>query len=321
MAPALVLLCVFVIVPVGYAIYIAFTNTRLTGREAIDRQWVGLANFRRLIDSGDLQNSARLTLIFVVGSALIGQNLLGLCLALLMARRRWAVRVAVSSVVLACYVFPEIVPGFMWSSFLSPHGALNSLLGVVHLPATQILIDHPMLGVILADIWRATAFSMLVYSAALADIDSALLEAARVDGASYLRTLWHIQLPLLRRTAFTNLMLITLPTLSVFTMTRVDRRWPRPPQRDPADADVQHCVQASGPGVRDGDLSHHPRHRRAALADLRARPAPGTTMTGATRSPVGPIAANLALTAIALAFIGPMLWMLRRRSTRRRSLN
>ena len=218
MAPALVLLCVFVIVPVGYAIYIAFTNTRLTGREAIDPQWVGLANFRRLIDSGDLQNSARLTLIFVVGSALIGQNLLGLCLALLMARRRWAVRVAVSSVVLACYVFPEIVPGFMWSSFLSPHGALNSLLGLVHLPATQILIDQPMLGVILADIWRATAFSMLVYSAALADIDGELLEAARVDGASYLRTLWHIQLPLLRRTAFTNLMLITLPTLSVFTM-------------------------------------------------------------------------------------------------------
>jgi multiple sugar transport system permease protein len=59
---------------------------------------------------------------------------------------------------------------------------------------------------------------MLVYTAALANIDNELLEAASVDGASYGRTLWHIQLPLLRRTAFTNLMVITLPTLSVFTM-------------------------------------------------------------------------------------------------------
>ena len=218
MAPALVLLAVFVLVPVGFAIYLAFTNTRLTGREAVDPQWIGFDNFRRLLDSGDLGNSARLTLVFVVGSALIGQNFLGLGLALLMARRSWPVRTAVSAVVLAAYVFPEIVPGFMWSSFLSEDGALNSLLRLVHLPSTRILIDQPMLGVILADIWRATAFSMLVYTAALGEIDRELLDAARVDGASYVRTLWHIQLPLLRRTAFTNLMLITLPTLSVFTM-------------------------------------------------------------------------------------------------------
>jgi multiple sugar transport system permease protein len=218
MAPAIVLLAAFVVVPVGFALYISFTNTRLTGREAVDPQWIGLDNFRRLIDSGDLANSAKLTVIFVIGSALIGQNLLGLALALLMARRRWPVRIAVSGIVLAAYVFPEIVPGFMWSSFLSEDGALNALLRLLGLPTTQILVDQPMIGVIAADIWRATAFSMLVYTAALANIDNELLEAASVDGASYGRTLWHIQLPLLRRTAFTNLMVITLPTLSVFTM-------------------------------------------------------------------------------------------------------
>ena len=75
MAPAVALLTVFVLVPVGYAVYIAFTNTRLTGREALHPEWVGLDNFRRLIDSGDLANSARLTLIFVVGSALIGSSI------------------------------------------------------------------------------------------------------------------------------------------------------------------------------------------------------------------------------------------------------
>lgn len=218
MAPAVVLLAVFVVVPIVYAIYISFTNTRLTGIEARNPSWIGLDNFRRLLDSGDLTNSVVLTLIFVLCSALIGQNLLGLGLALMLERRNKVLRSLVVVAVLSAYVLPEIVPGFMWTSFLAPDGAANQFLNLVRLPDQQILIDNPMVAVIIADIWRATAFSMLIYTAALGDIDRELLDAARVDGASYGRTLWHVKLPLLRHTVFTTLMLITLPTLSVFTM-------------------------------------------------------------------------------------------------------
>ena len=221
MAPAMALLGVFVLVPIGYALYLSFTNTRLTGAEAANPQWIGLDNYRRLFESADLPNSLVLTLVFVVFSALVGQNLLGLAIALLMQRRSRVMRIAVGVTVLAAYVFPEIVPGFMWTSFLSSEGLLNVILGFFGLPEQQILIDQPMVGVILADIWRATAFSMLVYSAALGDIPEDLYDAAKVDGASYTFTLLHVTLPLLRRTAFTNLMLITLPTLSVFTMVFV----------------------------------------------------------------------------------------------------
>ncbi len=218
MAPALLLLVTFVLVPIAYAIYLAFTNTRLTGREALHPRWVGFNNFRRLIDSGHLSHSVWLTLVFVVGSALIGQNLLGLALALLSAKRSRAMRAAIGVAVLSAYVFPEIVPGFMWTSFLSEDGLVNQTLRGVHLPTQQILIDRPMLAVILADIWRATAFSMLVYTAALGDIPEDLIDAARVDGATYVGVFRNVTAPLLRRTAFTSLMLITLPTLSVFTM-------------------------------------------------------------------------------------------------------
>jgi multiple sugar transport system permease protein len=218
MAPALLLLATFVLVPIGYAIYLAFTNTRLTGKEALHPHWVGFNNFRRLIDSGHLSHSVWLTLIFVVGSALIGQNLLGLALALLSAKRSRLMRATIGVAVLSAYVFPEIVPGFMWTSFLSEDGLVNQTLRAVHLPAQQILIDRPMVAVILADIWRATAFSMLVYTAALGDIPEDLIDAARVDGATYIAVFRNVTAPLLRRTAFTSLMLITLPTLSVFTM-------------------------------------------------------------------------------------------------------
>ena len=221
MAPAVLLLSLFVVVPMVYALYISFTNTRLTGREARNPEWVGLDNFRRLVESGDLEHSLRLTVIFVVGSAILGQNLFGLVLALMLENRNRVMRAAVMITVIAAFTFPEIVPGFMWSSFLASEGLLNDALDVLHLPRQQLLFDHPMLAIIFADVWRATAFSMMVYLAALGDLDRDLLEAARVDGASYGRTLWHIKLPLLRRTAFTNLMLVTLPTLSIFTMVFV----------------------------------------------------------------------------------------------------
>jgi multiple sugar transport system permease protein len=218
MAPAIVLLGCFLAVPIGYAVYLSLTNTRLTGIEAKEPKFVGLDNFTKLFRSDDFPKAVWLTLIFVIGSALIGQNLLGLALALLMQKRGWLIRTSAGITVLAAYVFPEIVPGFMWTSFLNENGALNVVLRFFHLPEQQVLVNQPMIGVILADIWRATAFSMLVYSAALGDIPEELIDAAEIDGASYTRVLRYVVAPQLRRTAFTNLMLITLPTMSVFTM-------------------------------------------------------------------------------------------------------
>jgi len=75
-----------------------------------------------------------------------------------------------------------------------------------------------MLAIIIANVWRGTAFSMLVYSAALSDLPTDLLEAAQVDGANQLSMLRRIIIPLLRRSIVTNLMLITLQTLASFTL-------------------------------------------------------------------------------------------------------
>jgi multiple sugar transport system permease protein len=78
-----------------------------------------------------------------------------------------------------------------------------------------------MLAVVLANIWRGTAFSMLVYQAALSEVPSDLVEAAQVDGAGPVRRFWHVVLPVIRRTVVTNLMLITLQTLGVFGLIYV----------------------------------------------------------------------------------------------------
>ncbi|MFC4586760.1 carbohydrate ABC transporter permease [Sphaerisporangium corydalis] len=215
LGPALVLLVIFMAGPILWSVYIAFTNETLTGAASVNSHFVGFANFVKLFGDEDFINSFLLTFIFVIGSAVIGQNTLGLVIALIQRGRGRVLRGVVNGVVIAAWVVPEVVAAACWYSFLAEEGTLNELLGSLGL-SQDWLFSAPMLAIILANIWRGTAFSMLVYSAALSDVPSDLLEAAAVDGASGWRRLVHITLPLIRRSILSNLMLITLQTLAAF---------------------------------------------------------------------------------------------------------
>jgi multiple sugar transport system permease protein len=218
--PAVVLLLLFFAGPVVWSVYTAFTNQSLSGAGASDAQFIGLANFSRMIGDPDFWHSIVLTVVFVVGSAVIGQNTLGLLIALLLRHRHRVTQTAVSLVVVGAWVMPEIVAAFCWYAFLNPDGSLNSWFAWAGFNQNW-LYTLPMFGVILTNVWRGTAFSMMVYSAALSDIPPELEEAASVDGGSGWRRLWSITLPLIRRSILTNLMLITLQTLAVFTLIYV----------------------------------------------------------------------------------------------------
>ncbi|WP_326639508.1 sugar ABC transporter permease [Nonomuraea fuscirosea] len=212
LGPALVLLAIFLAGPILWSVYIAFTNETLTGSASVNSQFVGVANFVKLFGDPNFINSFLLTFVFVIGSAVIGQNTLGLIIALLMRGRGRVTRSVVNGVVIAAWVMPEVVAAACWFSFLAEEGTLNTVLGV----SQEWLYTAPMLAVILANVWRGTAFSMLVYSAALSEVPADLVEAAAVDGASPARRLLHITLPLIRRSIMANLMLITLQTLASF---------------------------------------------------------------------------------------------------------
>jgi multiple sugar transport system permease protein len=216
--PALLLLGVFFAGPLLWSVYSAFTNVALTGSSTID--FVGLDNFKTMIHDSQFWNSLWLTLVFVVGSAVIGQNTLGLLIALLLRGRSHVARAVVSGLVIAAWTVPETVAGFCWYSFLHQEGTLNAMLHQIGL-SQNWLYTTPMLAVILANVWRGTAFSMLVYQAALNDVPPELHEAAAVDGASAWQRLRRVTLPLIRRSIVTNLMLITLQTLAAFGLIYV----------------------------------------------------------------------------------------------------
>lgn len=216
--PAVVLLLVFLAGPVLWAFHASLTNAGLTGRHAKNPEWVGLDNYQRLLQDPVLPLSLALTVLFVAGSAILGQNVLGLALAVLMRRARPVVSATVGTAVVAAWVLPEIVAAFAAYAFFSRDGTLNQLLGRLGVPETDWLYTVPMAAVILANVWRGTAFSMLVYRSALSGVPGELTEAAQMDGAGAWQRLAFITLPVIRGSIATNLMLVTLQTLAVFTL-------------------------------------------------------------------------------------------------------
>jgi multiple sugar transport system permease protein len=215
LAPGLVLMLVLFLGPVLYAFYIGFTNLALVGSRSRDYSFTGLDNVTRMLGDYVFVKSSWLTIIFVVGSAIVGQSVLGMLLAILLRNALIPIRAIVGSIVIVAWVLPEITVALIWYAFSQAGGTLSILLG--H-PSSNFLVLVPMLIVSLANLWRNVAFSMLVFSAGLRNLPSEVLEAAEVEGASVWRRYRLVILPLLRPTIVTNLLLVTILNLSEFTL-------------------------------------------------------------------------------------------------------
>ncbi|MBC7443482.1 MAG: sugar ABC transporter permease [Ramlibacter sp.] len=218
LVPAIILLAIFLVGPVVWSFYGSFTNAALSGESAKDPQWVGIDNYLKLFQDPVFPLSLWLTFVFVVASAIVGQNFLGLGIALLMNRANRVVSAVVGTAVVSAWVLPEIVAAFVAYAYFSKDGTLNQVLAIAGMTGPNWLYSLPMLSIILANVWRGTAFSMMVYRAALNDVPIEITEAAMIDGADGIRRLAWITIPMIKSSITTNLMLITLQTLSVFTL-------------------------------------------------------------------------------------------------------
>lgn len=216
MVPAAILLLAFMAGPIVYSLYLAFTDKAIRGDGAANTSFVGVDNFVDAFTDGPFWNSVLLTLVFTIISAVIGQNVLGMILALLMQRANRIVSFAVTAIVIAAWILPEVVAGYLLYTFFADEGSLNTILATIGLPGQDMLFSAPIIAVSFANTWRGAAFSMLVYSAALTAVPEDVYESAALDGAGPARRFRSITVPLLRPAIATNLMLTTLQTLSVF---------------------------------------------------------------------------------------------------------
>ncbi|HEU5156713.1 MAG TPA: sugar ABC transporter permease [Streptosporangiaceae bacterium] len=214
-APALLLIAVFLILPALWTLYLGLTNYRLTGLEAAHPRFIGADNYTNALRDREFHDALGRTLLFVFGSAIIGQNLLGFALAWsLRSARRW-VRGTVETLVLMAWILPGAVVAWLWIAFLDDQG--GTLNAILHTPGSDWWFDHPMGALIVFNIWRGTAFSMMLFGAALSSVPPSQLESARLAGASGPQQLRDVVFPAIRGHLLTNTLLISLWTFNDFT--------------------------------------------------------------------------------------------------------
>lgn len=217
LVPAVLLMLLFFVWPIVLTIYFSFTNLALTGSAAGAQQFVGIANYTRMLSDSAVKTSVITTIVFLVGSV-AGQTFLGFIIAYLMREKNRMFRRIVGAVVLAAWVMPETVAAICAYTFFTDKGTLNLILTSSGFKMVSWLFKYPLPSVVIANIWHGTAFSMMVYQAALDNVSGEVMESAMSDGANKLQSLFYITIPIIKDTIMTNTMLITLSTLGTFGM-------------------------------------------------------------------------------------------------------
>ena len=215
--PSVLLIGALVIYPALYSIYLSLTNASLVGAAATHPRFVGMRNYMRLFADGGFWHSLVVTFWFVLGSAVIGQFVLGLGSALLL-RRPLRFKNLINSIILLPNAVPEVVAGFIWISMLAggENSTLNRLLGLLQIRSVPWLEQFPLAMIIVANTWRGIASAMILMMAGLSAVPPELYEAARIDGASPRQIFRFITLPLIVPTIFLYMLVSTVTTISIF---------------------------------------------------------------------------------------------------------
>lgn len=216
--PLILVLGVFYLYPLLDVFRFAFTNVSLLGT---DEEYT-LQTIVTTLSKPELLQILWVTFVFTASSVVV-QQFFGLFIALIVLhseKRRLFGSTIVRTTALVAWVVPGIAGGIIWKMLFNeaPFGGLNSLLRLIGVPPVQWLSDPHMVmwSVVISNVWRGTAFSMVVMYAANKAIDPVLYEAAEVDGANPWQRLIYITLPQLRTAILVNMILITIQTLNTF---------------------------------------------------------------------------------------------------------
>src|SRR4029079_6141840 len=216
--PALLVVALVAIYPLGKTIYYSFTNQEfLQGIEPT--KWVGLENYRTLWHDTIFRNAVWETIKFTLIT--VGfEFVLGMIIALVV-NSSFKGRGAMRAVMLVPWAIPTVVAAQMWKwMYDDVYGVINDAGVRLHiLSHSHAWISEPstaLASVCAVDIWKTTPFVALLLLAGLQVIPRDLYEAASVDGASKLQQFWRITLPLLLPAILVALMCRTLAALRVF---------------------------------------------------------------------------------------------------------
>lgn len=219
MAPTIVIMTIFLLLPIGYAIFLSFNKVRILGE--LSYQFIGLRNFLRIAEDERVCIALKNTAEYVVFVVPI-QTILALVLALVLNSKikgkKWFRVIFFLPTVTSSAVLTLI---FMW--IYNSNGLLNNFLASLGLPTYNWIGDPAVAlkSIMLMNIWSTAPFFMVIYLAALQDIPESLYEAAKIDGANEVDRFFNITLPLLKPVTFFIVVMGIIGTFQLFDQSYI----------------------------------------------------------------------------------------------------
>jgi putative aldouronate transport system permease protein len=186
-----------------YGLFMAFVHY-IPGQEIFQSTWVGLTNFKAFIDSPDFLMVLRNTLVISVLGMVFGFPA-PIILALLLSEiRNSRFKKWVQTISYLPYFISWVIVASILFLILGNDGILNQILlglGVIHRPISYLGEGKYFWGIItVANIWKSTGWTSIIYLSAIAGIDLQLYEAGKSDGLGRFGLIWHITIPSIRPT-------------------------------------------------------------------------------------------------------------------------
>ena len=213
--PAIVVYVMFVLVPMGFAVYYSLFRWRGVGPPT---EFVGFNNYKLAFQDPIFLDALRNNAIIVFGSLLI-QGPIALGIALLL-NRRFRGRTVFRLLVFVPYVLAEVTVGIMWKLILTDGGTVDAMLRSLGLgglvQAWLADLDVVIWTLLFVLTWKYVGFAIILLLAGLSNVPHELTEAAAIDGASWWQIQRHITLPLLGPTIRIWMFLSMIGSLQVF---------------------------------------------------------------------------------------------------------
>ncbi len=217
MSPAIVLIIVTAVIPIIYVFYLSTQDIR----GIMNMGFVGLENYRTIIETGRLQSALVATFLFGFGT--IAFQLVVAMIVALALNVEFKGRNMVRSLILIPWAIPTALVGVMWSRFLaSTDGYFNATLRLLGLAEGEVnwflSRGTAIMMVILVDSWKFTAIFVMIFLAGLQAIPTTFYEAALVDGANRLQRFFRLTLPIMKPVILVALIMRTIFVFHAFDL-------------------------------------------------------------------------------------------------------
>ena len=217
--PALVMLLALVLYPTVYLWCMVFYSYH-PARDPYPF-FVGLKNFGILVEDSEASYSI-LTMLALVGITIPTQLVLGSLLAILFTAKNTRGKLGLRVLLLIPMMIPAVIIGLNWKMIFFSKGPLNGLLsslGISPQPWLSEPFGNPYLvlfSLAVLDVWQWTPFITIAVMSGIESAPREVYEAASLDGASEIRTLWHIVLPMTKGIIVIILLLRIIDSMKIF---------------------------------------------------------------------------------------------------------